>query len=92
METEPNELHRIHNRVSCYRLKLLVIVVPNSLIYIFIIIIFSPFSVYPGYTESLDDDIEIVVPEGDHGLYAIDILDPSLVRMCFCVKSDFCNV
>lgn len=32
-----------------------------------------------GYTESLDPDVEIVVPEDDYGLYAIDILDPSLV-------------
>ncbi|KAF0914099.1 hypothetical protein E2562_026504 [Oryza meyeriana var. granulata] len=30
-----------------------------------------------GYVEPLDDDVEIVVPEHDHGLYAIDILDPS---------------
>ncbi|KAJ0014608.1 hypothetical protein Pint_21185 [Pistacia integerrima] len=30
-----------------------------------------------GYTESLDDDCEIVVPDDDYGLYAIDILDPS---------------
>lgn len=32
-----------------------------------------------GYTETLDDDTEIVVPDDDYGLYAIDILDPSLV-------------
>ncbi|KAF8393906.1 hypothetical protein HHK36_020106 [Tetracentron sinense] len=32
-----------------------------------------------GYTESLDDNTEIVVPEDDYGLYAIDILDPSLI-------------
>ncbi|KAL3523292.1 hypothetical protein ACH5RR_016126 [Cinchona calisaya] len=31
-----------------------------------------------GYVESLDDSIEIVVPEDDYGLYAIDILDPAL--------------
>ncbi|XP_031402382.1 phospholipase A(1) LCAT3 isoform X2 [Punica granatum] len=31
-----------------------------------------------GYTESLEDDSEIVVPDDDFGLYAIDILDPSL--------------
>ncbi|KAG5549525.1 hypothetical protein RHGRI_014752 [Rhododendron griersonianum] len=31
-----------------------------------------------GYTESLDDSTEIVVPEDDYGLYAIDILDPSV--------------
>ncbi|KAF3607752.1 hypothetical protein DY000_02051579 [Brassica cretica] len=34
-----------------------------------------------GYTEPLDEDIEISVPEDDHGLYAIDILDPSWVNM-----------
>ncbi|CAN6476229.1 unnamed protein product [Victoria cruziana] len=38
-----------------------------------------------GYTKSLDPDIEIVVPEDDHGLYAIDVLDPAwwvkLVRL-----------
>ncbi|KAG8487219.1 hypothetical protein CXB51_020606 [Gossypium anomalum] len=32
-----------------------------------------------GYTESLDEDVEILVPDDDYGLYAIDILDPSLV-------------
>ncbi|GLT60474.1 hypothetical protein SLA2020_332380 [Shorea laevis] len=32
-----------------------------------------------GYTESLDGNTEILVPEDDYGLYAIDILDPSLV-------------
>jgi hypothetical protein len=32
-----------------------------------------------GYTETLDDATEIVVPDDDYGLYAIDILDPSLV-------------
>ncbi|XP_044475757.1 phospholipase A(1) LCAT3 [Mangifera indica] len=30
-----------------------------------------------GYTESLETDREIVVPDDDYGLYAIDILDPS---------------
>lgn len=35
---------------------------------------------FPGYTESLDKDIEILVPDDDYGLYAIDILDPSFVR------------
>lgn len=34
---------------------------------------------YSGYTESLDDCTEIVVPQDDYGLYAIDILDPSAV-------------
>lgn len=32
-----------------------------------------------GYTEPLDSRTEIVVPEDDYGLYAIDILDPSLM-------------
>ncbi|XP_068661354.1 phospholipase A(1) LCAT3-like [Aristolochia californica] len=30
-----------------------------------------------GCAQSLDKDVEIVVPEDDYGLYAIDILDPS---------------
>ncbi|EYU39472.1 hypothetical protein ABFS82_06G201800 [Erythranthe guttata] len=32
-----------------------------------------------GYTEALDDNTEIVVPQDDYGLYAIDILDPSVM-------------
>lgn len=32
-----------------------------------------------GYVEPLEKNIEIVVPQDDHGLYAIDILDPSLL-------------
>ncbi|KAL0324392.1 UNVERIFIED_CONTAM: Phospholipase A(1) LCAT3 [Sesamum calycinum] len=35
-----------------------------------------------GYTESLDDSTEIVVPQDDYGLYAIDILDPSTFVKC----------
>lgn len=35
-----------------------------------------------GYTEALDDSTEIVVPQDDYGLYAIDILDPSLMIKC----------
>ncbi|XP_057471909.1 phospholipase A(1) LCAT3-like isoform X1 [Actinidia eriantha] len=35
-----------------------------------------------GYTETLDDSIELVVPEDDYGLYAIDILDPSAFVKC----------
>lgn len=42
---------------------------------------FFPFCA--GYTESLDDDSEIVVPQDDYGLYAIDILDPSTVSFFF---------
>ncbi|PKA54779.1 Phospholipase A(1) LCAT3 [Apostasia shenzhenica] len=30
-----------------------------------------------GYTETLNLDIEIVVPEDDYGLHAVDILDPA---------------
>lgn len=32
-----------------------------------------------GYTESHNDDIEIVVPDHGYGLHVIDILDPSFV-------------
>lgn len=35
--------------------------------------------IFAGYTEPLDKNTEIVVPEDDYGLYAIDILDPSIV-------------
>ncbi|KAF6140104.1 hypothetical protein GIB67_014814 [Kingdonia uniflora] len=37
---------------------------------------------FPGYTESLDKNIDVIVPSGDHGLYAIDILDPSVWVKC----------
>ena len=40
-----------------------------------------------GFVESLDDDVEIVVPEDDHGLFAIDILDPSWVSELLGVTS-----
>ncbi|KAF8404329.1 hypothetical protein HHK36_009212 [Tetracentron sinense] len=36
-----------------------------------------------GYTKSLDDNTEIVVPEDDYGLYAIDILEPSLTSIIY---------
>ncbi|KAF8404327.1 hypothetical protein HHK36_009210 [Tetracentron sinense] len=36
-----------------------------------------------GYTKSVDDNTEIVVPEDDYGLYAIDILDPSLTSIIY---------
>lgn len=36
-----------------------------------------------GYTESLNENDEIVVPDDDYGLQAIDILDPSLVSGLF---------
>ncbi|CAL5087385.1 unnamed protein product [Urochloa decumbens] len=39
--------------------------------------LWSHYNADNGYVEPLDDDVEIVVPEDDHGLYAIDILDPS---------------
>ncbi|KAL2549275.1 phospholipase A(1) LCAT3-like [Forsythia ovata] len=39
--------------------------------------LFSIYNPKTGYTEVLDDSSEIVVPQDDHGLYAIDILDPS---------------
>ncbi|XP_039795892.1 phospholipase A(1) LCAT3 isoform X4 [Panicum virgatum] len=39
--------------------------------------LWSLYNADTGYVEPLDDDVEIVVPEDDHGLYAIDVLDPS---------------
>ncbi|KAM0854292.1 hypothetical protein ACQ4PT_050520 [Festuca glaucescens] len=39
--------------------------------------LWSLYNADTGYVESLDDDVEIVVPEDDHGLFAIDVLDPS---------------
>ncbi|KAF8379029.1 hypothetical protein HHK36_028456 [Tetracentron sinense] len=36
-----------------------------------------------GYTKSLDDNTEIVVPDDDYGLYAIDILHPSLTSIIY---------
>ncbi|XP_030970868.1 phospholipase A(1) LCAT3 isoform X2 [Quercus lobata] len=39
-----------------------------------------------GYTETLDDSVEILVPDDDYGLYAIDILDPSWVVKCLHLK------
>ncbi|XP_020103636.1 phospholipase A(1) LCAT3-like [Ananas comosus] len=44
--------------------------------------LWSIYNLDTGYTESLDPDVEIVVPEDDYGLYAIDILDPSLFVKC----------
>ncbi|GFP95789.1 phospholipase a(1) lcat3 [Phtheirospermum japonicum] len=35
-----------------------------------------------GYTEPLDDSTEIIVPQDNYGLYAIDILDPSIFVKC----------
>nr|GMD16602.1 phospholipase A(1) LCAT3 [Ipomoea batatas] len=39
--------------------------------------LWSVYNPQTGYTEALDDTCEIVVPQDDYGLYAIDILDPS---------------
>ncbi|XP_073356629.1 phospholipase A(1) LCAT3 [Aegilops tauschii subsp. strangulata] len=39
--------------------------------------LWSLYNAQTGYVESLDDDVEIVVPDDDHGLFAIDVLDPS---------------
>nr|XP_040246574.1 phospholipase A(1) LCAT3 isoform X1 [Aegilops tauschii subsp. strangulata] len=41
--------------------------------------LWSLYNAKTGYVESLDDDVEIVVPGDDHGLFAIDVLDPSWV-------------
>ncbi|GMH27976.1 hypothetical protein Nepgr_029819 [Nepenthes gracilis] len=35
-------------------------------------------TILSGYAEELDESCEIIVPDDDFGLYAIDILDPSL--------------
>ncbi|KAK6137726.1 hypothetical protein DH2020_028531 [Rehmannia glutinosa] len=40
--------------------------------------LWSMYNPETGYTEALDDSTEITVPQDDYGLYAIDILDPSL--------------
>ncbi|QHO12003.1 F-box/LRR-repeat protein [Arachis hypogaea] len=40
---------------------------------------------FSGYTETLDWKSDIVVPEDDLGLYAIDILDPSLLQEPYCL-------
>nr|GEW55162.1 phospholipase A(1) LCAT3-like [Tanacetum cinerariifolium] len=39
--------------------------------------VWSLYNPQTGYTEALDDTSDIVVPDDDYGLYAIDILDPS---------------
>ncbi|OAY32237.1 phospholipase A(1) LCAT3 isoform X2 [Manihot esculenta] len=45
--------------------------------------IWSLYNPNTGYTEVLDDGTELLVPDDDYGLYAIDILDPSLfVKLC----------
>ncbi|KAI0528913.1 hypothetical protein KFK09_001457 [Dendrobium nobile] len=39
--------------------------------------LWSMYNPETGYTETLNPDIDIVVPDDDYGLYAIDILDPA---------------
>ncbi|KAM7273423.1 hypothetical protein ACFE04_028087 [Oxalis oulophora] len=45
--------------------------------------LWSLYNPITGHTESLDDSVEIIVPDDDYGLYAIDILDPSLLVKLF---------
>ncbi|KAK1295099.1 Phospholipase A(1) LCAT3 [Acorus calamus] len=45
--------------------------------------IWSIYNPKTGYTESWNENVEIVVPDDDYGLYAIDVLDPSLfAKVC----------
>ncbi|GMH10352.1 hypothetical protein Nepgr_012193 [Nepenthes gracilis] len=44
--------------------------------------LWSLYNPVTGYAEELDESCEIVVPDDDFGLYAIDILDPSLFVKC----------
>ncbi|KAL5566688.1 hypothetical protein UlMin_029852 [Ulmus minor] len=44
--------------------------------------VWSIYNPKTGYTEALDENTEIVVPDDDYGLYAIDILDPSTIIKC----------
>ncbi|XP_068662027.1 phospholipase A(1) LCAT3-like [Aristolochia californica] len=39
--------------------------------------LWATFNPKTGYTESFDPNVDILVPDDDYGLYAIDILDPS---------------
>ncbi|XP_021829498.1 phospholipase A(1) LCAT3 isoform X2 [Prunus avium] len=48
--------------------------------------LWSVYNPQTGYTETLDKDTEIVVPDDDYGLYAIDILDPSWFVKCIHLK------
>ncbi|KAK9919215.1 hypothetical protein M0R45_027825 [Rubus argutus] len=48
--------------------------------------LWSLYNPQTGYTETLDKDTEIVVPDDDYGLYAIDILDPSPFVKCIHLK------
>ncbi|RYR29972.1 hypothetical protein Ahy_B01g054694 [Arachis hypogaea] len=49
---------------------------------------------YSGYTETLDQKSDIAVPEDDHGLNAIDILDPSIFTKCIYLTEvyHFCDI
>ncbi|KAK6137729.1 hypothetical protein DH2020_028529 [Rehmannia glutinosa] len=55
--------------------------------------LWSMYNPETGYTEALDDSTEITVPQDDYGLYAIDILDPSLVsfKLFFLFSCAFCE-
>ncbi|KAL9297071.1 hypothetical protein ACSQ67_022967 [Phaseolus vulgaris] len=44
--------------------------------------IWSLYNPKTGYCETLDKKSKLVVPDDDHGLYAIDILDPSWFTKC----------
>ncbi|XP_015875755.2 phospholipase A(1) LCAT3 [Ziziphus jujuba] len=44
--------------------------------------VWSIYNPKTGYTETLDENTELVVPDDDYGLYAIDILDPSAIIKC----------
>ncbi|KAK7295216.1 hypothetical protein RJT34_18121 [Clitoria ternatea] len=44
--------------------------------------IWSVYNPRTGYTEILDKNSQLIVPQDDHGLYAIDILDPSWFTKC----------
>ncbi|KAH6812710.1 lecithin:cholesterol acyltransferase 3 [Perilla frutescens var. frutescens] len=44
--------------------------------------LWSVYNPETGYTDPIDDSTEIVVPQDDYGLYAIDILDPSTLVKC----------
>ncbi|KAK1271512.1 Phospholipase A(1) LCAT3 [Acorus gramineus] len=45
--------------------------------------IWSIYNPKTGYTESWNENVEIFVPDDDYGLYAIDVLDPSLfAKVC----------
>lgn len=51
--------------------------------------LWSVYNPETGYTECLDDTCEIVVPQDDYGLYAIDILDPSSFVKCMRLSNTY---